>query len=368
LRPIRAAPRHLLLPLLAILVIARAGVASAWTLSYHDPLRNPSTSKPLTCPDPDVVDAQAPATGYVLVCTSGLGRDAFPIYTSQDLVHWQPDGFVFPRGQEPWWAIPSTGRGAGGRFWAPELAHVGGRWVLYFAAAYSAAALSLQVPGAGPVNDGQMVVGVAWSSSLQGPWQSTVLHYRGQFNGLSAESETLGSAIDPSLLQDPATGQLYLFWSDQSYHIWAGALSPDGLTLSDQVDSVLGTSRRFECDPSTHHCTVEAPEPFFANGSYYLLYSGGSTWDSSYDVGVASAPAPLGPYAKLGHPILRQGGGFYCTGHTSHPIVGPDGNTYILYHARLRPGHQGASAQRYLMLGRVGWAHGWPTITPGPAW
>ena len=363
------ARRHLpraLLATLAILVLAPASSGAAGTLRYQNPLRDPSTGKPLSCPDPFVTDNVSPARGYVLVCTSHLDRNALPIYLSTDLVHWRADGYVFPRGHQPWWALKSTGRGSGGRFWAPELYRIEGRWVVYYAAQYNSAKLTLEIPGGGLLADGALVVGDAWANSLQGPWHTAILHFRGQFNGLSPQPESPGAAIDPSVVEDPATGQLYLFWSDQSYEIWAGAMSADGLTLGDQIQPVLEASEPFECDPRTHHCTIEAPEPFYANGIFYLLYSGGSTWDSSYAVGVADSPRPLGPYTTLARPILRQGHGFYSTGHASHPIVGPDGKTYILYHARTVPGRQMASDQRYLMLGRFGWARGWPTITGPP--
>ena len=340
MRAVSAARRHLprsLFATLAILALATTGAAAAWTLHYRNPLRNPRTGKPFSCADPFVAGVPAPGTGYVLVCTLSK-RDALPIYLSPDLVHWRADGFVFPRGHQPWWARTSTGRGSGGRFWAPEIYYRQGRWIVYFAAQYNAAKLHLQIPGGGPLANGTMILGDAWSNSLRGPWHTAVLHYRGQFNGLSPQPESPGAAIDPSVVQDPTTGELYLFWSDQSHQIWAGALSADGLTLGDQVQMVLHVGQSFECDPTSHHCTVEAPEPFYANGMFYLLYSGGSTWDSSYDVGVASSPNPLGPFVKLDRPILRQGDGFYSTGHTSQPIVGPDGQTYILYHARTRPG------------------------------
>jgi arabinan endo-1,5-alpha-L-arabinosidase len=347
---------------LAICVLAPAAVASAWSLSYHNPLRNPKTGGPLSCPYPSVTYAPTPTVSYILVCTSGFNSDAFPIYRSTDLVHWQPDGFVFPPGHQPWWAVNSTGRPTGGRYWAPEINRIAGRWVVYFAAEDNAAKLGLRIPGHGRVTNGRMVVGYATSTSLAGPWQTGVLHYAGQFNGVSGVREDLVPSIDPSLLTDPSTGQLYLYWSDQPHQIWAGELSPSGTTLEPQIKEVLSVSEPFECDPRDHHCTIEAPEPFFAFGSFYLLYSGASTWDSSYAVGAAAAPSPLGPFAKLGHPILRQGGGFYSTGHTSEPVLGPDGNSYILYHARTSPGVHRPSDTRYLMLGRFGWTDGWPTI------
>ena len=39
--------------------------------------------------------------GYVLVATSNDAPDAFPILRSDDLEHWQHEGFVFPEGQAP---------------------------------------------------------------------------------------------------------------------------------------------------------------------------------------------------------------------------------------------------------------------------
>jgi arabinan endo-1,5-alpha-L-arabinosidase len=339
--------RHVVRPVLvalAIFVLAPAAVASASSLSYHNPLRNPKTGGPLSCPDPSVTYAPTPVISYVLVCTSGFDPNAFPI----------------------WWAVRSTGHPKGGRYWAPEINRIDGRWVIYYAAEYNAAKLDLRIPGHGRMTPGKMMIGYATATSLAGPWQTGVLHYAGQFNNVSSEREDLVPAIDPSLLQDPSTGQLYLYWSDQPNQIWVGRLTPNGTTLEPQIREVLHVSEPFECDPRDHKCTIEAPEPFYALGNYYLLYSGASTWDSSYAVGVASASTPLGPFVKLGHPILSQGGGFYSTGHTSEPVLGPDGNAYVLYHARTSPGVHRPSDTRYLMLGLFGWANGWPTIGKDP--
>jgi arabinan endo-1,5-alpha-L-arabinosidase len=351
---------------LAMFVLAPAAIASAWSLSYHNPLQNLKTGKPLSCPDPSVTYAPTPALSYALVCTSGFNSNAVPIYVSRDLVHWRADGFVFPHGHQPWWAVHSNGGPKGGRYWAPEINRLDGQWIIYFAAEYNAAKLDLRIPGHGRMADGRMMIGYATATSLAGPWKTGVLHYAGQFNDVSSEREDLVPAIDPSLLTDPSTGQLYLYWSDQPHQIWVGELSPSGTTLEPQIRRVLQVSEPFECDPRDHHCTIEAPEPFSASGKYYLLYSGASTWDSSYAVGVASASNPLGPFIKLSHAVLRQGDGFYSTGHTSEPVLGPDGSVYILYHARTSPGVHRPSDTRYLMLGHFGWADGWPTITTSP--
>lgn len=300
------------------------------------------------------------------MCTSGLDRDAFPIYTSPDLVHWEPDGYVFPRGHEPWWSVTSTGRGSGGRFWAPELDRIDDRWVVYFAAEDNAARLRLQVPGGATVPTGRLVIGFGAATSLAGPWRTGVLHFAGQLPSAVGVPEPAFPAIDPGVVENPATSQIYMFWADEPNQIWAGQLGAGGTTLKPPVYRVLRTTEPFECDPRDHHCTVEAPEPFYAKGDVYMLYSGASTWDASYDVGVAEAPDPFGPFVKLDEPIIQSGGGFYSTGHTSEPILGPDGNTYVLYHARTKPGVQRQAATRYLMLGRLTWSGNWPQISaPG---
>lgn len=360
----RAVRHTLLAALTAVAACLAASAAPAQSLAYTNPLRSPTTGRPLSCPDPSVTYAPAPATGYYLVCTSGFQPNAFPIYASQDLVHWQRRGFLFPHGRQPWWAVHSTGKAKGGRFWAPELDHIDGQWVIYFAAEFNGAKVALRVPGHGRVKSGRMVIGYGTASSPAGPWSTGILHYAGQLNGAGGAQEPSVPAIDPAAVEDPDTGQLFLFWADEPNQIWAGELGPSGTTLTPQVYRVLGTSEPFECDPRDHHCTVEAPEPFYGpDGGFYLLYSGASTWDSSYAVGVAQAPGPFGPFVKLPHPILRQGGGFYSTGHTSEPVLGPDGNTYILYHARLKPGVDREAATRYLMLGRFTWNGTWPAIS-----
>ena len=51
--------------------------------------------------------------GYFLVATSNDAPDAFPILHSDDLLRWEPMGFVFPDGQAPGW---TSARAQGRRF------------------------------------------------------------------------------------------------------------------------------------------------------------------------------------------------------------------------------------------------------------
>jgi GH43 family beta-xylosidase len=282
------------------------------------------------------------------------------MYKSTDLVHWYPNGYVFPHGKQPWWALPSPK----GTFWAPEIYHIQNHWNIYFAARVNTARVHLGLPG------NTMVVGVAESGSLQGPWHTRILHYRGQYNSVNTQKEEFGGSIDPSVVRDSTTGELYLFWAQQKSEIWDGELSPDGLTLQPQINLALTVTESWECDPTTKGCTIEGPEPFFRDGLFYLMYSGANTWDSTYAVGVAASPDALDlshPFVKLDHPILRAGNGFLGPGHTSHPITGPDGRQYILYHASTAVNPDHISSRRKLMLGRFNWSDSWPLVNNGLA-
>lgn len=364
--------RGLLLLLIAagaLIGAALAPPALARSLQIRNPQRDGLTGKPLSCPDPSVIGAHRGRWHYFLFCTSDNGRDAFPIWMSEDLVHWYPDGYVFPHGKQPYWAVQSTGGGRSGLFWAPSIYRIENRWVLYFAAQYKPASHALRAVG---LKRGTMVLGVATSSSLAGPWHTRVLHYPGQFNAQNGpqQQERRGGDIDPGVVRDPRTGQLYLFWAEQRQQIWEGVLSPDGLEVAPDVRAAFGVSEPWECDPLSKKCTVEGPEPLYYDGRIYVLYSAASTWDSTYAVGVVSSPTaldPQQPFVKLSHPILQSGHGFLGPGRTSHPIVGPDGEWLILYHALLKPIRGHVSSARTLMLGRLSWVGGWPLVNDGTA-
>src|ERR1700722_6758220 len=100
---------------------------------FHNPIRDGLTGAPLSCPDPSALKHKQGPWNYFLICTSDTALNAFPIWKSIDLVHWYPDGWVFPHGKQPWWALQSTGAVHDGRYWAPAIYRVQGRWGLYFA-------------------------------------------------------------------------------------------------------------------------------------------------------------------------------------------------------------------------------------------
>src|ERR1700722_11008870 len=129
------------LPLVACLVamgFVSAGAArgASGPSLVHNPLTNPKTGRPLSCPDPSVIREPHRQYAMYMVCTSDFEPDAFPIWGSNDGIRWTKLGSVFPHGRGPSWAIPAGKRH--GRYWAPDLHWFDGHWVLYFAAPMTA--------------------------------------------------------------------------------------------------------------------------------------------------------------------------------------------------------------------------------------
>jgi hypothetical protein len=150
---------------------------------------------------------------YWLVCTSNDAPDAFPILHSSDLEHWEPSGFVFPRGLEPGWA--AKGRSTAD-FWAPEMHRVGDEYWLAYTARQANNALA---------------IGLARALSPLGPWtdngaplltgrpvNTTGLGYDASMPQMS------GGVIDSHLFLDTDGGK-YLFWKDDTNSIWPRPLA-----------------------------------------------------------------------------------------------------------------------------------------------
>src|SRR6266540_1996148 len=99
---------------------------------------NPVTSQAATAvrpPDPIAHDPTMAKEGdyYYTIITGDSGRPNtyLPIKRSKDLVHWDEVGSVFA--QLPSWVTQELGTTPADA-WAPDLARVGGKWALYYAA------------------------------------------------------------------------------------------------------------------------------------------------------------------------------------------------------------------------------------------
>lgn len=295
-----------------------------------------------------------------MACTSDFAANAFPIWASSDGVHWRLQGYVFPKGHQPWWAL-QTGRG--GRYWAPDLQFIDGRWVVYFAAQLNPAKARLQL-GAYRIEPSSMVIGVATTGDLRGGrWQTQILHWRGEFNavaGNAGEQEANGGVIDPDEFQDPDTGQRYLVYAEQSKQIWLGELSANGLELDPNVRIILTATEPWTCDAAGQHCTIEGPIGYFHNGLAYVLFSAAGTWSGSYSVGVAASIDPIAqPFLVDSEPILSSSKTLLGPGGTSPPVLDPVGHIAVYFHALFgKPDLKHISSDRYLVVSRFSYAGG----------
>ncbi len=281
------------------------------------------------CPDPGVLHD---GDHYLMTCTGGDGGGLYVIRSSSDLVHWTDAGHVFPPGTAPSWSK--------GDYWAPEIHKVGDHYVAYFSARHQ---------------DGRLSVGAASGPTALGPFTDI---------GHPIVQDAQG-AIDVSSFTD-GDGNPYLVWKvdgnafGKATPIYIQRLAPDGLSLIGQSTKVLTNTLGWEGP------LVEGPWVLRHDGRYYLFYSGNAYNNGSYALGVARADSPLGPYTKLGAPLVKTGGSWAGPGHGS-VVDGPHGGTFLVYHA-WRAGHvAGPGDGRLVLVDEVTWNDGWPAIPQAPS-
>jgi len=281
---------------------------------------------PFDCPDPGVM---FDGTTFYAVCTGG----AFPIRSSRSLVFWNDTGTALLPAGKPAWAAN------GNRNWAPELHRVGDGLVAYFTSVDSADVLS---------------IGAVHAPSVQGPWME-------QPGPL--DQHALG-VIDATFFEDDDGSRWLIDKVDgnsqgQPTPIRIRRLAADGLAFEGTFVTILTND-----SGSWEGGVVEAPWIVKRDGSYYLFYSG-NVYDHRYRTGVARAAALTGPYEKHGTPILANNERWVGPGHGS--VVSVSGKDYFVYHAWTNDG-AGAhllSAGRQVLVDRIVWSGGWPSISDG---
>jgi beta-xylosidase len=196
--------------------------------------------------------------------------------------------------------------------WAPEVAKIGARFVMYYVGR------SLEA--------GRQCISVATADQAEGPFQDS------SAAPLVCQAE-LGGSIDPSRFVD-ADGTPYLLWKNdgnccgQPTDFWGQRLTEDGLSLSGQPQR-LGIRN----DQAWEGSVVEAPVVLLHGGRYYLFYSANAYDQAAYAVGYGVADQVLGPYTKpAGRPILSSRGSAGGPGGQS-VVVGPRGGLWFVYHA-----------------------------------
>jgi arabinan endo-1,5-alpha-L-arabinosidase len=272
-----------------------------------------------------------------------------PTARSTDLVSWTYVGDAFAEGRRPAFAADNTA------FWAPDVRRIGDKWVMY---------VTVTETREGP---GRSAIGAATAPTPTGPWtfaDEPVVAPRP-----SGDGGWLWT-FDPALLttQD---GRSYLYYGSYFGGIWVSELSADGLHIT-------GTATRVAIDNKFEGAYVVRRD-----GWYYLFASSANCCagpTTGYSVSAGRARDPRGPFTDRdglrldvsragGTPVVAPNGNKWVgTGHNGL-ITDLAGQDWLAYHAidRADPylDEPFGINERPMLLDRLDWIGGWPTVRAG---
>jgi len=263
--------------------------------------------------------------------------DGIRVKSSPDLIHWTELATVFSD-PPPWTtkAVPEFF----GVFWAPDIIHVDGKFLLY----YAVSSWGKQVSA----------IGLASNPTLN----PSAPNYHWTDRGMVIAS-TNGSdfnTIDPSVMLDD-DGKLWMSFGSYWHGIYITQLDPQtGLRTKDQAVYPVAWNYSIEASCLTRH------------GNYYYLFV---NWgqcckgtNSTYEVRVGRATKVTGPYLDRSGKDLEDDGGtkflmstgrFIGPGHIG--ILKENGTTWFSYHYYDAATH----GRSRLALGKLDWTKdGWP--------
>jgi arabinan endo-1,5-alpha-L-arabinosidase len=304
-------------------VTANTKINVTFSENYY---KNPVVDTSL--PDPTVIRANG---NYYLYATEDIHN--VPIMRSEDMIHWKQIGTVFTDQTRPTFV-------SGGGIWAPDIEHINGKYVLYYA---------MSVWG----GEWGCGIGVATADSPEGPFTNLGKLFTSNEVGVQ-------NSIDPCYIED--NGKKYLIWG--SFHgIYAIQLTDDGLQVKEgsKPIQIVGTA-------------YEGSYVFKRGNYYYYFGSNGTCCDglkSTYRVVYGRSTSLFGPYVdKEGESLMNNkydvlinaNSYFVGNGHDSGIVQDDAGQDWMFYHGYVRS----TGAGRDLMLSQIKWdKDGWPYIVGG---
>ena len=277
-------------------------------------------------PDPSVIRV---GDDYWATATTSQWAPIFPLLHSRDLVNWEQVGSVFQTAP-PW---------SSGSYWAPEIAHRGTGFFVYYTARRK---------------EGPLCVAVATATRPEGPY----------IDHGPLVCQAVGS-IDGMMIDDE-NGRPYLVWKEDGNSqkrptpIWAQRLAPSGTALVGSRHELVRNDAPWEAH------LVEGPFILRHGEWFYMFYSADACCGRkcNYKLGVARARTLLGPWERHPrNPLLAGNDDWKCPGHGSI-VTTPDGRDFLLYHAYHPADFQYAGRQG--VLDEITWdADGWPAINSG---
>lgn len=283
--------------------------------------------------DPTVIRTE---DGFYLYATQ-TDKYWVPIYFSKDLVNWEFKRTAFRNATKP--QIPG-----GGAFWAPEIRHINGKYVLYF---------SWAKWGDGDAS----YTAVATSDSPLGDFVNS--------KELLTKEDFGSNCIDQFYYEED--NKKYMFVGSFN-GIYVTELTDDGLSVK-RNENGTPTLKKQVCGKA-----FEGTNIYKKNGYYYLFASINNCCDgerSRCKVVVGRSQDLLGPYLdKSGKDMINnawelvlEGDGqkFFGPGHNSIIVQDDAGTDWMIYHSYVK--ENGEVGGRLGMLDRVLWTEdGWPYI------
>lgn len=335
----RTVPRVLVVLLATTLTAGATPMAQASTSTHPGTVVRPSDP---IAHDPTMV--KEGAYHYVIITGDAQRPGTYlPIKRSKDLVHWDEVGSVFT--QLPSWVIQELGTTPADA-WAPDLARVGGKWALYYAASRF-----------GTQNS---VIGLATTPTLDPA--SPDYHWTDE--GMVLRS-TPGvddfNAIDPEFVAD-VDGSAWLAFGS----FWGGIkmrrLDPATGKLSTSDTALRSLSSRVAPDAE------EGPSIVRHGGYYYLFLSYDFCCrgvEADYRMVVGRATSVTGPYVdRSGVPLANGGGTEVLRGYNEFigtgggDVVSTPRATYLVNH--YYDATDGGAPR--LNVRPVSWRNNWPTV------
>jgi xylan 1,4-beta-xylosidase len=287
-------------------------------------------------PDPSVVRV---GDEWFLATSSFEYLPGIPIHRSRDFENWELIGHVG--------ALPETFGIAdvptAGGVWAPTIRHHDGVFHLVITIAMGRGMLHFTATdAAGPWSDGDLIVGVDGTESING--------------------------IDPDIAWD-ADGNVYITYSglilngpEIGTHLGILQVKVDlenHIALEEPRSLWSGTGGQFP----------EAPHLYEVNGTWYLMIAEGGT-ERGHGISIARSDSPEGPFETAPqNPLVSARSTIRPVQNTGHGdlVIGPDGEWFcIMLGVRPRSMTRAFSALgRETFVTPVHWhENGWPSIDP----
>ena len=255
-----------------------------------------------------------------------------------------------------WHAFGTSDPLRAGMLWAPDIRYVAGRYVLYFTVTDTV------------LNEGDdSAIGVATAPTPAGPWTDSgapIVAPR------PAPSGGFLWTFDPALLTD-AAGQHWLYYGSYFGGVFTVPLTADALHIAGVPTQVTIDNR------------YEGAYVVRRGGYYYLLGSSANCCagpTAGYSVFAGRSTSPTGPFVDRdgislltsrvgGTPVVQPNGNRWIgTGHNA-VVTDLAGQDWLAYHAidKAVPylNEPFGINRRPMLIDRLDWAGGWPTVRAG---